>query len=399
MNIINRKQIYTALFLLPYFFSVTGMLVLDGGDKKLIPFIILSIIISIFLYKKELIIKNLKSPFIWLLSLLCIYAIFSYYYHGASSREMRALLGATLFLLFLPHQILTQKAIQWIVLVGSFAVFINSIYFNIYIGMERDAGYINPIPYATACALISIIALSLLLDSCSLKGKVLPLMAFLLSLPPIILSETRGIWLAFTLSIFFIFIAKCVKTPPSKKKVFLSFISAAVLTSTGAFLFKDKISERYDRTIYEIERIQSNDYSTSVGLRLQMWMLAPELIKQKPILGHGQEQRNILKDKLENGEVSKRLYRYASAHYHNQFLDKMVKSGIIGLTLVIGLLIYPLMIVKNLPSLDTYIAIGLVSLFFIAGLTDVPFNHSQTIMLYFLFIVPICSRCKRVTDD
>ena len=397
MNLIKRNL--SIFLILPYFIAVTGMLVLDGGDKKLIPFIILSIMVSIFLYKKELIIKNLKHPFIWLLTLLCVYTTFSYYYHGASSREMRALLGATLFLLFSPYQILTKRVIQWIVLVGSFSVCVNSIYFNLYIGIERDAGYINPIPYATACALISVIAFSLLLDSSPLKGKTIPLIAFLLSLPPIILSETRGIWLAFTLSIFFIIIAKCIKNPPSKKKILFAFIFTAVLSSTSAFLFKDKINERYNRTIYEIERIQSNDYSTSIGLRLQMWMLAPELIKQKPMLGHGQEQREILKDKLKNGDISKQLYRYASAHYHNQFLDKMVKSGVIGLILVIALLLYPLIIVKKSSSLDIYIVIGLVSLFFIAGLTDVPFNHPQPLMLYLLFLAPICSRCKRVTND
>ncbi|CAK3033550.1 O-antigen ligase family protein [Vibrio crassostreae] len=397
MNLIKRNL--SIFLILPYFIAVTGMLVLDSGDKKLIPFIILSIIMSLFLYKKEQLIKNIKLPFIWLLALLCVYTIFSYYYHGASSREMRALLGSTLFLLFFPYQILTQKVIQWIVLVGSFVVCINSIYFNLYIGIGRDAGYINPIPYATSCALISIIAFSLLLDDSPLKEKALPLMAFLLSLPPIVLSETRGIWLALILSMFFIIVVKCIKTPPSKKQILFTLIFTAILVHSGAFLFKDKVNERYNSTIYEIERIQSNDFSTSFGLRLQMWMLAPKLIKQKPILGHGQEQREILKNKLRNGEISKHLYRYASAHYHNQFLDKMVKSGVVGLILAIGLLLYPLMIVKKLPSLDTYIVIGLVSLFFIAGLTDVPFNHSQTIMLYLLFIVPICSRCKRVTND
>jgi O-antigen ligase len=130
-----------------------------------------------------------------------------------------------------------------------------------------------------------------------------------------------------------------------------------------------------------------------------MWMLAPEFIKQKPILGHGEEQREILKGKLKNGEMSKNLFHDVSAHYHNQFLDKMVKYGVVGLTLLMALLLYPLMRVKKLPSLDTYIVIGLVSLFFIAGLTDVPFNHPQTMMLYLFFIVPICSRCKRVTND
>ncbi|MDH6018087.1 O-antigen ligase family protein [Vibrio splendidus] len=397
MTIIKRNL--SLLLILPYFFAVTGMLVLDGGDKKLIPFIIISIVVSIFLYKKELIIKNIKHPFIWLLSLLCIYTIFSYYYHGASSRETRALLGATLFILFFPYKILTQRVIQWIVLVGSFTVCINSIYFNLYIGIERDAGYINPIPYATACALISIIAFSLFLDNSPLKRKVLPMIAFLLSFPPIILSEARGIWLAFTLSIFIIIIAKCIKTPPSRKQILSSFIFTAILASSGAFLFKDKIDQRYDSTIYEIKRIQADDYRTSFGLRLQMWMLAPELIQKKPLLGQGHEQQKILQTKLDKNEISNQLFYYASSHYHNQFLDKMVKSGVIGLILVIGLLIYPLMIVKKLPSLDAYIVIGLVSLFFIAGLTDVPFNHPQPLMLYLLFLVPICSRCKRVTND
>ncbi|MEZ9893381.1 O-antigen ligase family protein [Vibrio lentus] len=397
MNPIKRNL--SILLILPYFIAVTGMLVLDSGDKKIIPFILLSIIISLFLYKKEQLVKNLKSPFIWLLSLLCLYTIFSYYYHGSSSREMRALVGSTLFLMFFPYQVLTQRVIQWIILVGSFTVCINSIYFNLYMGIERDAGYINPIPYATVCALISIIAFSLLLDNSPLKRKILPMLAFLLSLPPIILSETRGIWLAFSLSIFIIIVAKCIKTPPSRKQILSTLIFTTILTSSCVFLFKDKINQRYDNTIYEIRKIQSNDYNTSFGLRLQMWMLTPELIQKKPLLGHGHEQQKILKIKLDKNEISNELFYYASSHYHNQFLDKMVKSGFIGLILVIGLLLYPLMMIKKSPPLDAYIVIGLVSLFFIAGLTDVPFNHSQPLMLYLLFIVPICSRCKRVTND
>lgn len=399
MNIINRKQIYTALLLLPYFFAVTGMLVLDSGDKKMIPLFLISIIVSILVFKKETILNNIHSPFVWLIGTSCIYTVFSYYYHGSSSRELRALIGVTLFLIAFPYQMLTQKVIQWVVLIGSLAICANSVYFNLYIGTGRNAGYINPIPYSTACALVSIIAFSLLLDSSPFKGKTLPLVAFLLSLPPIILSETRGIWLAFTLSIFIIIVVKCIKNPPSRKYILFTFIFTAILTSTGAFLFKDKINERYNQTIYEVKKIQSGDYSTSVGLRLQMWMLAPELIKQKPILGHGQEQRDILKDKLEHGEISRSLYHYASAHFHNQFLDKMVKSGVIGTMLVIGLLLYPLMMVRKSPPSDAYIIIGLVSLFFIAGLTDVPFNHPQPLMLYLLFLIPICSRCKRVTND
>lgn len=130
-----------------------------------------------------------------------------------------------------------------------------------------------------------------------------------------------------------------------------------------------------------------------------MWELAPEIFIQKPILGHGKYHEVILRDKLNNNLISQLLYHYASSHYHNQFLDRMVKSGVIGLALTISLLIYPLVKLKKLIEHDKYIVIGSICLFFIAGLTDVPFNHPQPLMLYLLFLVPICSRCKRVTND
>lgn len=397
MTLIKRNL--SIVLILPYFIAVTGMLVLDSGDKKLIPFIILSVAVSIILYKKELLTKNMKSPFIWLVSLLCGYAIFSYYYHSSSSREIRALIGASLFLIFFPYQVLTRRVLQWVVLIGAFTICVNSIYFNLYLGIARDAGYINPIPYSTACALISLVAFSLLLDASPPRDKWGPTIAFLLSLPPIILSEARGVWLAFSLSILIIIVIKLFNNLPSRKQLFFILTLTVSFTSLGTFLFKDNINEQYLRTMHEIQRIKSNDYNSSFGLRLQMWMLAPSLIQESPLLGHGSEQQETLQRKLNRDEISSEIFHFASRHYHNQFLDRLVKSGVIGLILTVGILLYPLMVIKYLPQLDRYIVAGLVNLFFIAGLTDVPFNHPQPLMLYLLFLVPICSRCKRVSND
>ncbi|MEZ8493449.1 O-antigen ligase family protein [Vibrio splendidus] len=399
MNIINKKQIYAAILLLPYFFATTGMLVLDSGDKKIIPLFLISIIVSILVFKKETILSNLRYPFIWLVSVSCIYTVFSYYYHGASSREIRALIGSTLFLMFFPYHILSYKSLGWIVLLGGMTVFLNSMYFNIYMGVSRDAGYINPIPYATSCALISIISFSLLIEQPSFKEKLISSLAFLLSLPPIVLSETRGIWLAMILSILVLAIFKCIKSPPSRNKLLIILITTTISLFSGTYLFKDKITERYERTVYEIEQIQSGNYSTSIGQRLQLWQIAPKLIQQKPLLGHGHEKPKLLLDKLKNNEISNLTFRLASHHYHNQFLNKMVKSGTLGLILLISILFYPLVIMKHLQPLAKYITVGSVTLLFIAGLTDVPFNHPQPLILYLLFLVPLCSRCKRVTND
>lgn len=399
MNIIKKNNIYTALLILPYFFAVTGMLVLDSGDKKMIPLLLISIVISFVVYKKEIISINLYYPFMWLITLLSVYTIFSYYYHGASSREIRALIGATLFLMAFPYKLLTQRALRWIVFIGSTTVCLNSLYFNVYIGVVRNAGYINPIPYATACSLLSIIAFSLLIENSKIKEKAIPLLAFLLSLPPIMLSEARGVWLALAISIFIVIAIKCIKTPPTKSQFVLALITTLISLPSGIYLFKDNINARYNQTMYEIKMIQGNDYNTSIGVRLKLWQLTPDLFKQKPLFGHGQNNEELLKDKLNENIISKTIYINASRHYHNQFLDKMVKSGIIGLAFVIIMLIYPLTRLKYLQDHEKFIVIGSTCLFFIAGLTDVPLNQSQPLMLYLLFLVPICSRYKRVTND
>ncbi|MEZ8464818.1 O-antigen ligase [Vibrio splendidus] len=399
MNIINKNHIYKALLLLPYLFSVTGMLVLDSGDKKLIPFILVSIIISVIFFKKETIIKNLHSPFVWLISLSCIYIIFSYYYHGASSREIRAMISATLFLIVFPYQLLTESFLRTIIAIGGVTVCINSIYFNVYMEMIRDAGYMNPIPYSTTCALLAIVSFSFLIKSTTIKEKFIALISFSLYLPPIMLSQTRGVWLAFSITLIILTIVKLSKSHPTKKQILISIITTLVLSASAISLFKEHITQRYSKTLYEIEKIQSNNYDTSIGLRLQLWALAPEIFKNKPLLGNGQNDQVILMKKLENEEISKLLFDVASTHYHNQYLDRMVRHGTIGLILIIGMLILPLIRLKHLTESEKYIVIGSTSLFFISGLTDVPFNHPQPLMLYLLFLVPICSRCKRVIND
>ncbi len=399
MNIINNSYLYKALLLLPYFFSVTGMLILESGDKKMVPLFLISIIVSLIAFKKETILNNIRSPFLLLIIALCLYTIFSYYYHGASSRELRALIGTTLFLIFFPYKLLTKKTLCWIVLIGGVVTCLNSLYLNVYMGSVRDTGYINPIPYATASGLLAIISFSLLIEESTLKGKTLPLLSFLLYLPPMIFSESRGVWIAFFISTFILFVSKLLTSSPTKNQLLLSIATIIILLSTSSYIFKNQITERYNLTIQEIDKIKNNDYNTSFGLRLKMWKLAPDSFNKKPILGHGQNHQKILKQKLKKKIISKKLYRYSSRHYHNQFLDKMVKSGIVGLILVTSLLTFPLFKLKNTLIHEKYIVIGSVSLFFISGLTDVPFNHPQPLMLYLLFLVPICSRGKRVCND
>ncbi len=88
------------------------------------------------------------------------------------------------------------------------------------------------------------------------------------------------------------------------------------------------------------------------------------------------------------GRISQCLYKLKPAHITaNQYIDKLVKNGVIGLALFLLLLLAPLWLYHK-DHYTKYITISLCALLAIASLTDVPFfNHGQTL---FIFMVYVC---------
>lgn len=79
------------------------------------------------------------------------------------------------------------------------------------------------------------------------------------------------------------------------------------------------------------------------------------------------------------------MYNLQPAHYHNQYIDKLVKNGVVGLVLFLSLLLTPLWLCSK-EHYAKYITISLCTLLAIASLTDVPFNHGQTLFIYMTYI-------------
>lgn len=380
-----KKYLINGLILLPFIWLSTGLLILRNGDKTMVAMVIISLITTLLVYGLTTLKTNISTnKLLWLLCVICGYFLFSYYYHGLSSREIRSFIAATLLVAIFPSSLLTKKFIIWLTVISALISFCFAYYCMIYMHWSRGAWPINAIPYGTLIAGISVIALSLSLTLTNYKEKAVTFLAFILSSYGLIITESRGVWLGFIFALTVIFVVFI--TTKKIKITWRSVVIAIILISGVSIISKPLISQRLSQTHQEYSDIKSGDLNTSIGLRLQMWQSAPMLIEHHELLGQGNQYLTSLDNLYHQGHISKSLYEAQPPHFHNQYVDYMVKKGIVGLILLLCLLILPLRLLKNASTLQRYITISLVSLFAVASFTDVPLNHGQTIFMYIFWL-------------
>jgi O-antigen ligase len=387
----TKENVFKFLMLLPYIWLSTGLLVLRNSDKTMIVMIVIAIAATLFHRGLAPIKENIKNDkTLWVLLVVTGYALFSYYYHGGSSREIRALIGASLFLICFPRELLTQRILLGLTLLASALCLIYTCYYNLYLNMERNAWPINAIPFATMCATFGILTIAQLSKPASLSVKLQAVLALIFSLTAIIFTESRGIWLGFTITTAIILFLN-VKNKGINWKY--AAIGLAAFLSIG-FIAKPQLEQRVEQTQAEVNAITSGNLNTSIGLRFQMWKLAPDMLKDNYILGLGEKHALRFDELHKQGFVSKRLFSFHPAHYHNQYLDKLIKNGVFGLLFFLVLIIVPIIQSKTLVIERKYQLIGISSLFAIAALTDVPLNHGQTLLTYLLLVCGLANHHK-----
>ncbi|MCE2572620.1 O-antigen ligase family protein [Motilimonas eburnea] len=322
---------------------------------------------------------RLCHPFVLLILIYTVFAIASYTSYGYSSREMRALIATCVLLVFVPLDWTRCKAWLAPLLIVSSVGALVYLLINVHIlHLGRASWSINAIPFATYCAALALLAGGGLLTAQNRQQKIFFAISFCLSVIAVFYSQTRGIWLALGVALVILFANQFRHLRVSRQ----TFIVVAITGVLALTLIGPKVSQRYQQTVKEYQAIQGGNYNTSIGLRFQMWQAAVKLAPISPILGHGDDHANQLRAMHQADQVSSHLIRFNPAHYHNQFLDKLVKGGGVGLGLLITLLLLPVWLSRGQPQHK--LALCLSALFALASLTDVPFNHPQIAYLYFI---------------
>ncbi len=226
---------------------------------------------------------------------------------------------------------------------------------------------INPIPFATFCASLSLINLYIGLNFKNSLIKNFAYISFILSFIAMILSGTRGVILFYPLIIGYLvlFHLKTEKIP--LKKTLIIFIPLILIHLSAPIL-----EERIKQTMFEISVINTDVISSSIGVRLSLWNNGLMLPLEKVFIGIGDVATlERLKTDFSNW--------HSINHYHNQFIDNYVKYGLIMTLFFVAWSFSPLFINISFP-----IVLAIIITFTTASLTDVPFLHSHLVYFYTL---------------
>ena len=159
-----------------------------------------------------------------------------------------------------------------------------------------------------------------------------------------LLSGSRGGWVLLPV-ILFIFYQMHKKFLSSKARKItvvctLGLIAFCFVPQTG-------IPDRVQQGQQDLERYFSGqwhgqDSSNSLGMRFLLWKSAWESFLDKPAFGWG--KNGIREEQLQQvyeGKITRAVYDFDS-HAHNQYLDEMSKTGLIGLATLLAAFLVPL---------------------------------------------------------
>lgn len=143
---------------------------------------------------------------------------------------------------------------------------------------------------------------------------------------------------------------------------------------------------------------------TSVGQRLEMWRAAWKIFIRHPVLGVGTGAYQTSTQQLIHANViASFVGRYD--HPHNDYLNALASSGIVGFLALLGVLLLPAWYFQRAvhSSDKTIHALGLAGLLTIASfgiyaLTDTIFLHSMMITWYVIYMATFYALIKARAD-
>ncbi|GAL14654.1 O-antigen ligase [Vibrio astriarenae] len=270
---------------------------------------------------------SLSNPIFILTTLFTIYASICYFTIGFSSSLIRASLSALLIMLFTPKDILIQhrRTLFVCTIICAVIAICFSSYQSYILDLSRSHWRINPIPYTTFSCCIAIIAFYW---SFHIKGKMCSLLLVVscsVSLASLYVAQTRGVWLAFSGGILVSILILFLKDRTIRLSLLFTHL---VLFGATTLLFHGKVEQRIEQTRVEATKIQEENYHTSFGSRLQMWDAGLKIIQQEGVWGVGDRHSEIKRKMYLDGKLSKSVVSWT--HYHNIFIDSLVRYGFLG---------------------------------------------------------------------
>lgn len=210
-----------------------------------------------------------------------------------------------------------------------------------------------------------------------------------------LLSGARGGWLALPFGLIAFYVANDLQKNIQKTII---FIAAIVCTCGLAYYFfaQDLLQTRMNDALSDLQQyVQANTTNTSLGARLALWQASLPLIAEHPLLGWG-TVANYVSLSGDSADIFQRF-----SHFHNDFLDALVKRGLLGgVALLIIYVVPAVLFYRQLKQCSStkrplvYAGLILVIATFIFGLTQSFFSHSSGVMMYVFMLIILWAQVR-----
>ncbi|MCY9853635.1 O-antigen ligase family protein [Vibrio mediterranei] len=256
-------------------------------------------------------------------------------------------------------------------------------------GTGRWSFALNPIPYAYYISILAIFSLYFLTSEIKNKPShwkltsIISITAVAFGFLMIIKSETRGVWLSLFFTIVFIIAYTAYKT---KKKRILFLGAISLFISMTIVLQTKTVSNRVHYMQTELNNIQEGQYRSSSGWRLIMWGVAYDITSNSPFLGTPRHiEQDYIKHGITAGTIDPTLAEFIvgdNANFHNQYLQLLVNSGLIGLMVFFFFYFYPIIITYSyFDGINKALVLAISSFGSIAIFFDSAFLHNHILFL------------------
>ncbi|MDR2334451.1 MAG: O-antigen ligase family protein [Burkholderiaceae bacterium] len=276
------------------------------------------------------------------------------------------------------------------------------------LGEWRATGRTNAIQYGNLALLLAVLLavfVATVHKQLSVGEKVLAAVAIVAGMDASVLSLSRGGWLSLIVAMPF----GLVLLYRYRARLFWRVIvGLMVVGGLMSVLNRGMLATRWDEMTSEIRVYESTrDANTSVGQRLEHWRFAWDAGKEKPLLGWGVAGYTQEKQK----RVAAGLYKPAIIEYkfvHNEVLDVFVKTGVVGLALLLWFYILPIWMfwptgermrayeggdpaLRRMVLAVRLCGVCVPVLYVGFGLTQVFFAHNSGIMFYLFSLILLWS--------
>jgi len=164
--------------------------------------------------------------------------------------------------------------------------------------------------------------------------------------------------------------------------VFILAFSAIALFYSFSSVFQKRVAQAKHDIVYMF----NGHFNSSWGGRVLAWYVAKDLFEKHPVLGSGvgAVKKEMFADVEKYGEDNAKFFKHSLPHLHNQFLQVLAETGIVGEGLFL-LFFFFMLKLKYQKDIKYYVVIFLTS-YIIALMTETFLMKNTSYLLFNIFI-------------